>query len=188
MRVCLSLVGKLRMGDVGWFFDSNAVLPLAFLSSPLPAALQIDAESVPEVSALYPVKSVPTCVLLGDGAVVEVVEGASSAAIAQAVRRLAGGVTTGSSTSSTSHSAPSASNIGSTSSASTSAAAANAGGAPQPQAPTETKEELHARLQTLVSREPVVLFMKVCTISDICLTSHVDAFHDDITNQIVFVF
>jgi thioredoxin-like negative regulator of GroEL len=130
------------------FFDSSAVL--------FRTAVQIDAESVPEVSALYPVKSVPTCVLLADGAVVEVVEGASSAAVAQAVRRLAGG--DASSTNSSNSNGTSNSNNSNTSS---SAAAANASSAPQPQVPSETKEELHARLQKLVSREPVVLFMKV---------------------------
>ena len=131
-----------------------------FFSSPRLCSrlLQIEAEPNPEIAAQYPVKSVPTCVMLLGGAVIEVIEGASSSALVQAARRLAAlelpeaaaaplSVIDGTAV------APSG-RCGDASAASAASASALLAAA-------ESKQALHERLRALVSQQSVMVFMKV---------------------------
>ncbi len=56
--------------------------------SPLSNAQQIEAEQNPEISAQYPVKSVPTFVALQHGTMQEVLEGANAPGVVALVKRL----------------------------------------------------------------------------------------------------
>ncbi len=51
-------------------------------------AQQIEAEQNPEISAQYPVKSVPTFVALQHGTIQEVLEGANAPGVVALVKRL----------------------------------------------------------------------------------------------------
>ena len=55
---------------------------------PLSNAQQIEAEQNPEISAQYPVKSVPTFVALQHGTIQEVLEGANAPGVVALVKRL----------------------------------------------------------------------------------------------------
>lgn len=108
-----------------------------------------------DVTELFPVESVPTSVLVRNGAVLATLEGANAVELTNLVTthaRTAAAATAVAATPASSAAAPAAA----ASAAADGAAAAAA--APSPAA--ESKESLHARLSTLVSAAPVMAFIK----------------------------
>ncbi|KAJ1555384.1 Glutaredoxin 3 [Cladochytrium tenue] len=95
--------------------------------------LKIEAEELPDISELYEVAAVPTFVIIRDRKVAERIEGANAPALTSAVEKF----------SKLSAQVPATASL-----------------AKPTQAPAATKEQLVSRLRSLVSSQPVMLFMK----------------------------
>jgi len=115
--------------------------------------MKVEAESLPEVTEQYPVKSVPTFIFARNGRVVDSLEGADAPQLVALTAKHARAASTTATATTTTATATTA----------TATATATTASAPTPAAAApaeETKEQLDLRLSKLVQASPVMLFMK----------------------------